>query len=381
MLAAVRNLPRDKRLAAAYGAPPISADDGRRDQPRHRRAWAQADPRGDCRAQAAGERVNVLTHCNAGWLACVDCGTAPAPIYEAHDRGIAAARMGRRDAAAQSGRGAHGLRARRPRRAAHHHRRQRRRAPDAAGAGGPGASSAPTASPPTATPPTRSAPTSRRWRRRTTACRSMWRCRTRPSIGLWTIGTRHPDRGAQRRRGARHARPHPGRARSCRCEIAAPGSPARNDAFDVTPARLITGLITERGVAAARARVCSRCIRSARARRGRRSTSWKAHLCGEVAGSRLRGDDVGFECIPSQLASLPRSGAQSGNPAARQARAAGSPIASAEGLGFGDDGLRHRGGRTSARIDRDADLPTSPLIPALPRCVLIRVPCPRRDVR
>jgi len=34
-------------------------------------------------------------------------------------------------------------------------------------------------------------------------------------------------------------------------EIAAPGSPARNDAFDVTPARLITGLITERGVCAA----------------------------------------------------------------------------------------------------------------------------------
>jgi len=34
-------------------------------------------------------------------------------------------------------------------------------------------------------------------------------------------------------------------------EIAAPGSPARNDAFDVTPARLVTGLITERGIAAA----------------------------------------------------------------------------------------------------------------------------------
>jgi methylthioribose-1-phosphate isomerase len=31
-------------------------------------------------------------------------------------------------------------------------------------------------------------------------------------------------------------------------EIAAAGSPARNDAFDVTPARLITGLITERGL-------------------------------------------------------------------------------------------------------------------------------------
>jgi methylthioribose-1-phosphate isomerase len=34
-------------------------------------------------------------------------------------------------------------------------------------------------------------------------------------------------------------------------DIAAPGSPAANYAFDVTPARLITGLITERGVCAA----------------------------------------------------------------------------------------------------------------------------------
>src|SRR5262245_1306615 len=35
-----------------------------------------------------GEVVNVLTHCNAGWLATVDWGTATAPIYLAHDRGI-----------------------------------------------------------------------------------------------------------------------------------------------------------------------------------------------------------------------------------------------------------------------------------------------------
>jgi methylthioribose-1-phosphate isomerase len=35
-----------------------------------------------------GERVNVLTHCNAGWLATVDLGTATAPIYAAHDAGI-----------------------------------------------------------------------------------------------------------------------------------------------------------------------------------------------------------------------------------------------------------------------------------------------------
>jgi methylthioribose-1-phosphate isomerase len=33
-------------------------------------------------------RVNVLTHCNAGWLATVDVGTALAPIYLAHDAGI-----------------------------------------------------------------------------------------------------------------------------------------------------------------------------------------------------------------------------------------------------------------------------------------------------
>ena len=35
-----------------------------------------------------GETVYMLTHCNAGWLACIDYGTATAPIYFAHDRGI-----------------------------------------------------------------------------------------------------------------------------------------------------------------------------------------------------------------------------------------------------------------------------------------------------
>lgn len=35
-----------------------------------------------------GEPVNILTHCNAGWLAFVDYGSATAPIYAAHDRGI-----------------------------------------------------------------------------------------------------------------------------------------------------------------------------------------------------------------------------------------------------------------------------------------------------
>ena len=35
-----------------------------------------------------GGTVNVLTHCNAGWLAFVDYGTATAPIYAAHDQGL-----------------------------------------------------------------------------------------------------------------------------------------------------------------------------------------------------------------------------------------------------------------------------------------------------
>ena len=40
-------------------------------------------------ARKGGAPVNILTHCNAGWLACVDHGTATAPIYAAHDAGIA----------------------------------------------------------------------------------------------------------------------------------------------------------------------------------------------------------------------------------------------------------------------------------------------------
>jgi methylthioribose-1-phosphate isomerase len=40
------------------------------------------------RRGAHGRRLNILTHCNAGWLACVDWGTALAPIYRAHDAGI-----------------------------------------------------------------------------------------------------------------------------------------------------------------------------------------------------------------------------------------------------------------------------------------------------
>ncbi|MEZ5926589.1 MAG: S-methyl-5-thioribose-1-phosphate isomerase [Hyphomicrobiaceae bacterium] len=39
-------------------------------------------------SKPAGASINILTHCNAGWLATVDWGTATAPIYMAHDAGL-----------------------------------------------------------------------------------------------------------------------------------------------------------------------------------------------------------------------------------------------------------------------------------------------------
>ena len=79
-----------------------------------------------------GRPVNVLTHCNAGWLATVDYGTALAPGLQGARRGHPPARLGGRDAAAQPGRIADRLGAGPARGAAHRDRRQRRRAPHAA---------------------------------------------------------------------------------------------------------------------------------------------------------------------------------------------------------------------------------------------------------
>ena len=39
-------------------------------------------------ASKPGQTLNIMTHCNAGWLATVDWGTASAPIYKAHDAGL-----------------------------------------------------------------------------------------------------------------------------------------------------------------------------------------------------------------------------------------------------------------------------------------------------
>ncbi len=86
MLARLRAAPPHARVAAAYEeADRIAEEDVAQCQAigRHGAALIAA-----AAARRGGARVNVLTHCNAGWLATVDWGTALAPIYTAHNQGI-----------------------------------------------------------------------------------------------------------------------------------------------------------------------------------------------------------------------------------------------------------------------------------------------------
>jgi methylthioribose-1-phosphate isomerase len=87
MMAAVRNRQRAERVEAAYRRAAeicdedisINASIGRQGLALIERIAA---------TKKNNEPVNVLTHCNAGWLATVDWGTATAPIYMAHDKGV-----------------------------------------------------------------------------------------------------------------------------------------------------------------------------------------------------------------------------------------------------------------------------------------------------
>ncbi len=80
-------VPADQRLERAYAkAAEICDDDvatchgiGVHGETLIRAAWERG---------GRSRPVNVLTHCNAGWLATVDWGTALAPIYMAHDGGV-----------------------------------------------------------------------------------------------------------------------------------------------------------------------------------------------------------------------------------------------------------------------------------------------------
>jgi methylthioribose-1-phosphate isomerase len=79
-------LPASVRAAAAYAR---AAEIANQDVETCRRIGVNGLALVKVLAEKKGGRpVNILTHCNAGWIACVDWGTATAPIYLAHDAGI-----------------------------------------------------------------------------------------------------------------------------------------------------------------------------------------------------------------------------------------------------------------------------------------------------
>jgi methylthioribose-1-phosphate isomerase len=76
----------ERRVAAAYGRATAIAEadvDTCRKIGEHGAALIR-----EAAAAKGGAPVNVLTHCNAGWLATVDWGTALAPVYAAHHDGV-----------------------------------------------------------------------------------------------------------------------------------------------------------------------------------------------------------------------------------------------------------------------------------------------------
>jgi methylthioribose-1-phosphate isomerase len=245
MRATVRNLPRQARLTAAYKRAAEIADadvETNRAIGMHGAKLVEAI----AARKRPGERVNVLTHCNAGWLACVDRGTALSPIYEAHDRGTALhvwvdeTRPRNQGASLTAFElGAHGVPHTIVVDNAGGHLMQQGLVDmcivgaDRVTADGDVANKIGTylkglAAKDNAVPFYVALP---------------------HSTIDWTLASGR-DIPIEERGGDEvlimSGRTEEGRV--VQIEIAAPGSPARNDAFDVTPARLITGLITERGV-------------------------------------------------------------------------------------------------------------------------------------
>jgi methylthioribose-1-phosphate isomerase len=86
MRGALLNHPREKRAALAWKEAALIADEDV--------AMSEAIGQNGLKIireladKKKGERLNILTHCNAGWLATVDWGTALAPIYKAFDAGL-----------------------------------------------------------------------------------------------------------------------------------------------------------------------------------------------------------------------------------------------------------------------------------------------------
>lgn len=87
MRRAVQNCPHRARVEAAYArAAAMAREDVETNRSIGVRGLGLLE--GLLARKKPGARLNVLTHCNAGWLAAVDWGTATAPIYRAHDKGL-----------------------------------------------------------------------------------------------------------------------------------------------------------------------------------------------------------------------------------------------------------------------------------------------------
>ena len=248
MRRAVRNLPLERRVAAAYQR---AAEICEEDVETNRRIGLNGAKLIDeiAARKRPGEAVNILTHCNAGWLACVDWGTALAPIYQSWDAGVAVhawvdeTRPRNQGAALTAYElGGHGV----PHTIivdnAGGHLMQRGLV-DICLVG--------------ADRVTRNGDAANKIGTYLKALAAkdnnvpFYVALPRSTID-WTL-SRGEDIPIEER-SASEVLVMTGRGQDGQLvavEIAAAGSPARNDAFDVTPARLITGLITERGVGAA----------------------------------------------------------------------------------------------------------------------------------
>jgi methylthioribose-1-phosphate isomerase len=247
MRAAVRNLPRDARVERAYARAAELAD---ADVEACRRIGAHGVSLIEAVAarKPPGQPVNVLTHCNAGWLACVDWGTATAPLYMAHDEGLKVhvwvdeTRPRNQGALTAFELAAHGVPHTLVADNAGGHLMQRGRVDlcivgtDRVAANGDVANKIGTYL-------------------KALAARDngvpFYVALPHTTID-WALPS--GDRIPIEERAADEVLEVTGRLASgalAKVKLTAPGSPAHNPAFDVTPARLVTGFITERGVAEA----------------------------------------------------------------------------------------------------------------------------------
>ena len=201
-------------------------------------------------AHRPGQPLRVLTHCNAGWLACVDWGTALAPVYAAHAAGMALhvyvdeTRPRNQGAALTAFElGAHGI--------------PHTVIVDNAGGhlmqhGGIDVCIVGS---------DRTTATGDVCNKIGTYLKALAAhdngvpfYAALPSSTIdWSIddGVRDIPIEERSAREVTHLRGRDVAGRIQEVEVVAPGSPAANPAFDVTPARLVTGIITERGVAPA----------------------------------------------------------------------------------------------------------------------------------